>query len=143
MTAILVRLFVASLLAGACGCQVALPQPGQTPAQVQACTNDATAHNVLVGAAGVLSTGAGIESAVATQTDPKVAQGLAIGAAVTAGLAAASTGVGLIFAQAYNRDGCSPALVGRPQAGIVVAPNRGADGKDYAFGELGWKPVER
>lgn len=97
-------------IAGCTGCMVAIPQPGQTPAQVQGCTNDATAHNFLIGAAGILSTGAGVEATVATQVNPKAAQGVAIATAVTAGVAAASVGAGALFGQSYNANGCLPVL---------------------------------
>lgn len=129
------------------GCMQAIPQPGQTPAQVQACTVDATAHNVLIGTAGGLSTGAGVESAIATSTDPNTSKGLVIGAAVTAGVAAIAVGAGTLFAQAYNNDGCAPSLPAKPKPatarGFVQAPVSGADGYDYRFGELGWTPIKR
>lgn len=89
---------------------VSTPMPGQTPQQVQACTVDATAHNILTGVSGVLTTAGGVEAAVATTTTPKTAQGLAIGAAVTAGVAAASLGAATLLGKAYNADGCAPAL---------------------------------
>lgn len=118
----MVRLFLASLLAGSCGCQYALAQPGQTAAQVRACTVDATMQNVLNATAGVLSTGAGVEGAVATQETGTTAKGLATSVPITAGVGAAALLVGQFFASAYNADGCSPKLAGAPPVPVVTAP---------------------
>jgi len=91
-------------------CMVAIPQPGQTPAQVQTCSTDATLHNVALYAAGVLSTGAATEAAIASQESGNTAQALGVAGLVTAGVGAAAVAGSAILGQAYNNDGCSPAL---------------------------------
>lgn len=122
MTHLFVRLFVLSLLAGSCGCQVALPQPGQTPQQVRACSTDATAENAFNATGNVLAGGAAVEGAVATQLPSKDAQAMGIATAVTAGVSAGLLLVATYFGKAYNADNCSSAIPGAPAANMVKAP---------------------
>lgn len=104
-------LLVLAWLAGCTsGCMVALPQPGQTPTQVNACTVDATAHNVLLGAAGVLSGGAATEASIGATQDPNVAKTLGVSGAITAGIAGGAALVAALFDNAYTNDGCKPSL---------------------------------
>lgn len=79
-------------------------------------------QNVLNATAGVLSTGAGVEGAVATQETGTTAKGLATSVPITAGVGAAALLVGQFFASAYNADGCSPKLEGAPPVPAVKAP---------------------
>lgn len=110
-------LMLVALSVGVSGCMVALPQPGQTPAQVQACSTDATLHNILLYTSGGLTTTAGVEASVASQT-PSASQGLAIAGAITAGAAALALGGSTFVANTYNADGCAPTLpAGTKQAG--------------------------
>lgn len=104
------------------GCVSSAQQPGQTPAQQRACSQNATAHNVLVGSSLVLGTATATESAIGSQVAPAPAKTLAITALITGALAAISTGVGQYFVSAYNAGGCSPALLSRP-APPVAAPD--------------------
>lgn len=136
------RLWSLLLLAGgSAGCMSAIPQPGQTPAQVKVCTQDGNAHNWMLGIAGGLSGAGAVEGVITTQVPDKDKAGMAIASAVTAGVAAGLVGGAAYFQQAYKNDGCSPALIGRPgMARIVVAPVEGADGRVYRFDEAGWRP---
>lgn len=103
----LVVLFAGSQTA----CMAANQQPGQTPAQVQACSTDATIHNVLTIASGVLAGGATTEATVAgLAKDDTTKNDLAIAGAVTAGVAGAAVLASQIVTSAYNNDGCAPAL---------------------------------
>lgn len=136
------RLFTLALLASACGCMSAIPQPGQTPAQVSTCTADGNAHNWMLGIAGGLSGAGAVEGVITTQVPDKDKAGMAIASAVTAGVVAGLVAGAAYFQQAYKNDGCSPALIGRPQARIVVAPVSGADGRVYRFDEAGWRPEQ-
>jgi hypothetical protein len=106
---------IAPLLAlcfAASGCMVAIPQPGQTPAQVQACSTDATLRNIALGTAGGLTTAAGVQAAVASQegSNQGLTQALAVSGAITAGVAAVLVGGSALLGQTYNADGCAPAL---------------------------------
>lgn len=96
------------------GCMAAVQQPGQTPAQVSACSTDATLHNVLLGAAGILTTGTATEASIAATQDANVSKTLAITGAATGGAAAALLGASVLVAQTYNNDRCAPALPGAP-----------------------------
>lgn len=103
-------LFVLILGWSMCGCVVSIPQPGQTPQQVAACTVDATWANVTEGAAGVLAGAAATQASVAATQDPNVQKDLAISAAVTAGTAAGLTLVSGLLSRTYQNDGCKPSL---------------------------------
>lgn len=92
------------------GCMVSVAQPGQTPAQVDACTTDATAHNVLLGAAGILAGGAATQASVGATQDPNVNKTLAVSGAITAGVAGGLTLAAGLFDNAYTNDGCKPSL---------------------------------
>lgn len=96
------------------GCMASIQQPGQTPAQVSACSNDATLHNVLLGAAGILTTGTATEASIAATQDANVGKTLAITGAATGGAAAALLGASVLVAESYNNDKCAPALPGVP-----------------------------
>lgn len=103
-------LFLAWVVTAGCGCMVAIPQPGQTPQQVSACTTDATWHNVTQGAAGVLAGGAATEASVAATQDPNVGKTLAVSGAITAGVAGGLTLVSALLGNVYTSDGCKPSL---------------------------------
>lgn len=100
------------LVVSTTGCMVAIPQPGQSPQQVQACTTDATLRNIALGTAGGLTTAAGVEAAVATQESGNqgLSQGLAVAGAITAGVGAVLVGGSALLGQTYVSDGCAPAL---------------------------------
>lgn len=101
--------FASALTLALCGCMASVQQPGQTPAQAQACVANAEAHNWLTGAAGVLAGGATTQASVAA-ADPNASHALAVSGAITAGVAAGALLSGEYFGGAYASQGCSPAL---------------------------------
>ena len=104
-------LMILGCLFGASGCMVAIPQPGQTPAQVQACSSDATVHNIAAWSAGVLAAGGTTEASIAAaDSNPTVQKDLAITGIATAALAGVATLTAETEANAYNSQGCGPAL---------------------------------
>jgi hypothetical protein len=94
-----------------CGCEFAVAQPGQTPAQVQACSTDATLHNVAVYGAGVLAAAGAAEGAVAaTESQPSTEHALAVSGIVTAAVAGGATLAAELLGASYTSQGCAPAL---------------------------------
>jgi hypothetical protein len=91
------------------GCMQSIPQPGQTPAQVQACSTDATLTNVLHGTAGSLGAVDVAAGAVALAV-PGAATAMTIVSIAGGALAAGSTGWATLTSQAYANDGCAPVL---------------------------------
>lgn len=93
------------------GCMASIAQPGQTPAQLQACSTDATLHNISAYVAGAAAVGATTEASfAAAESSPSTQQGLAIAGIATAAVAGLATLGSQLTLAAYNSDGCGPAL---------------------------------
>lgn len=93
------------------GCMAATPLPTQTPAQVSACSSDATWHNVTGWAASALGAGTTAESAAgAAVSDANTKTTLAVAGIVTGAVGLATALASQAFASAYGADGCSPPL---------------------------------
>jgi len=107
-----------------CGCMASTPQPGQTPAQVAACSADAALHNIAVYSAGILAAAGAAEGAVAaTESQPATEHALAVGGIVTAAVAGGATLAAELLGASYAGQGCAPALptaAARPGAMIEV-----------------------
>jgi len=89
------------------GCEAFTALPGQTPAQVQACSTDLSAHNWLAGASGVIGGTAATQAGVAALESPGPAHTLAISGAITGGVAAGLLLAAEYFGAASTSSGCT------------------------------------